>query len=190
MTEWAGELIASTARLRLRTFRAEDLGPYAALNADPEVTRYLGGPVDRAESDAIAAWANDLHEREGIGLLAVERASDAQFMGMCGIHHLDWYPDDLELGFRFAREHWGLGYATEAGRAWLRIAFEDRDFARVISVTDAPNSRSIGVMLRLGMSFDHSAELEEDGEPFDAVVYSITHEDWCVLPAGVETMPP
>ena len=124
MTEWRGTVVATTDRLTLRTFREDDLPLYAALNVDPEVVEYLGGALSREDSDDIAAYANDLHASDGIGLLAVERTADGQFMGMCGVHVLDWYPDDLEVGYRFARAYWGQGYATEAARAWLRIAFE------------------------------------------------------------------
>lgn len=48
MAEWDGTKILTTPRLTLRTFRRDDLPLYAALNADPEVVRYLGGtPLSR-----------------------------------------------------------------------------------------------------------------------------------------------
>jgi RimJ/RimL family protein N-acetyltransferase len=184
VTLWDGTLVTTTERLTLRTFRADDLPLYAALNVDPEVVEYLGGPLTRVDSDDIAAYANDLHASDGIGLLAVERTADGEFLGMCGVHVLDWYPDDLEVGYRLARAHWGHGYATEAAQAWLRIAFEQVHAPRVISVTDAPNLRSIAVMRRLGMTYDHSAQLEEDGATFDAVIHSLTRERWLELSGG------
>ena len=94
MVEWDGTVCSTTSRLRLRTFRPDDLPLYAALNADPVVMEFLGGqPLSREDSDAIAEYAQGLHAREGIGLLAVERAEDGVFLGMCGLHHVtDWYP--------------------------------------------------------------------------------------------------
>ncbi len=172
----------STERLLLRTWRADDLEPFAALNADPEVVEFLGGvAVPRAESDAIAAYADGLWEEERLGLLAVERRSDGAFLGFCGLHRLpDWYPDDVEIAWRLAREHWGHGYATEAARAWLDHGFGTLGLDRVISTTDRdpPNVRSIAVMRRLGMVWDHDAELAEDGVTFPAVVHSITADRW------------
>jgi RimJ/RimL family protein N-acetyltransferase len=177
--EWDGKIILATPRLRLRTFRLDDLPLYAALNADPEVTRYLGGvPLTREHSDSIAEWANERYEVEGLGLLAVERTEDGGFLGMCGLHHQQSYPDDVEVGWRLAREHWGHGYATEAATAWLDHAFESLDLPRVISISELSNERSLAVMRRLGMVFDHEAEVEDDGVPFHAVVYSVTHEQW------------
>jgi RimJ/RimL family protein N-acetyltransferase len=93
VVEWDGTVMLTTPRLLLRTFRLDDLPHYAALNADPEVVRYLGGPLTREDSDDIAAWAQELYAREGLGLLAVERRQDGALLGMCGLHHhLHSYP--------------------------------------------------------------------------------------------------
>ena len=176
---WNGTLVLTTPRLLLRTFRRDDLPHYAALNADPKVVRYLGGePLSRQYSEEIAAWANELHADEGIGLLAVERREDGTFLGMCGLHHQESYPDEVEVGWRLAHEHWGNGYATEAATAWLDHAFGPLDLPRVISIADPPNTRSLAVMRRLGMTFDHAAEIEEEGITFQAIVYAIAAERW------------
>ena len=179
MVEWNGTVVVTTPRLLLRTFRLDDLPLYAALNADPEVVRYLGGvPLTREHSDGIAEWAQEHYAEEGIGLLAVERREDGAFLGMCGLHHQQSFPDDVEVGWRLAREHWGHGYATEAATGWLDHGFGKLDLARVISITDPPNVRSLAVMRRLGMVFDREAEVEDEGAIFQAVVYSITAEQW------------
>ena len=179
MVEWDGTVIATTPRLVLRTFRQDDLPAYAALNTHPEVVRWLGGePLTREHSDSIAEWAQELYAEEGIGLLAVERASDAAFLGMCGLHHQASFPDDVEIAWRLAYEHWGQGYATAAATGWLDLAFGPLDLELVISGTDALNVRSLAVMRRLGMTFDHEAQVEDEGILFDAVIYAITAERW------------
>ena len=178
MADWNGDVILTTPRLVLRTFRRDDLPLYAALNADPEVARYLGGPLTRERSDDIAEWAQERYREEGLGLLAVERRQDKAFLGMCGLHHQESYPDDVEIGWRLAHEYWGNGYATEAATAWLGHAFGPLGLPRVISITDRPNVRSLAVMARLGMTFDHEAEVVDDGIVFQAVVYSISRDRW------------
>jgi RimJ/RimL family protein N-acetyltransferase len=45
-------------------------------------------------------------------------------------------------------------------------------------MTDEANPRSLAVMRRLGLSFDHAARIVDDGQEFDAVVYAITREQW------------
>ena len=99
--EWNGTVVLTTPRLLLRTFRRDDLPLYAALNADPEVARYLGGPLSRQDSDDIAEWAQECYAREGLGLLAVERRRDGAFLGMCGLHHQRSHPDDVEVAWRW-----------------------------------------------------------------------------------------
>ena len=83
MVEWSGTVVLTTPRLLLRTFRRDDLPFYAALNADPEVARYLGGPLTREDSEDLAAWAQECYAREGLGLRAVERRPDGACLGPC-----------------------------------------------------------------------------------------------------------
>lgn len=169
----------TTERLLLRPFRDDDLPEWAELNTDPEVMRYLGGaPLTRAESDAIAAGVNAQYDAEGIGFLAIERRSDGVLLGAGGLTREAWHPDDIEIGWRLARRYWGHGYASEAASSWLDYAFTDLDLPRVLSSTDAPNTNSIAVMERLGMTFVEATQLVDDGIPFDAVIYSITQEAW------------
>ena len=178
MADWDGTEIVRTPRLLLRTFRRDDLPLYAALNADPQVAKWLGGPLTRAESDDIAEWAQERWEKERLGLLAVERRQDGAFLGMCGLHHLRDRPGDVEVGWRLAYEHWGKGYATEAATGWLDYGFGVLGLPRIISVTDEPNVRSLAVMRRLGLTFLERDRITDNGETFDAVVYAITAGEW------------
>ena len=190
MTDWDGSVALTTRRLVLRTFRRDDLPLYAALNSDLEVMRFLGGvALPREESDAIAEYANDVYASDGIGLLAIERRTDGQFLGMRGVAFEDWYPHDVELGWRLAREHWGHGYATEAAAAWIGQALGPLAYPRVLAVTDVPNARSCAVMERVGMTLDHEADLVIEGEPLRAVVYAMTKERWQSLDASDTTEP-
>ncbi len=185
MTDWDGVVALTTPRLLLRTYRQDDLPHFAALNADPVVVEFLGGePLSRTHSDEIAEWAQHCYATQRFGLLAVERRDDGAFLGMCGLHHQSSYPDDLEVGWRLAHRYWGQGYATEAARAWLDYAFTTLSAPRVISITDPPNVRSLAVMRRLGMTFDHEADVEDEGIVFQAVVYSISADRWSHGRAG------
>ncbi|MEV5966509.1 GNAT family N-acetyltransferase [Kribbella sp. NPDC051952] len=168
----------TTERLLLRPFREEDLEPWAALNTDPEVMKYLGEQLlSREQADEIAEGVNERYAKDGTGFLAIERRADGAFLGACGLQHTPWFPD-FEIGWRLAREYWGHGYATEAAASWLEHGFTAMGLPHVISVTDTPNARSIAVMRRLGMSFDQETVLEEDGVPFDATIYRLTAEAW------------
>jgi len=47
----------------------------------------------------------------------VERRADGAFVGMCGLHRQETFPDEVEVAWRLAHEQWGRGYATEAATA-------------------------------------------------------------------------
>jgi RimJ/RimL family protein N-acetyltransferase len=48
-------------------------------------------------------------------------------------------------------------------------------------MADVPNLRSIAVMQRLGMNFDHEARLRDGDDEFDAAIYAMTAEHWGAL---------
>ncbi|GAA0617686.1 GNAT family N-acetyltransferase [Kribbella sandramycini] len=171
----------TTERLVLRPFQDTDLPAWAALNADAEVMRYLGGPLTRAESDREAAGINDQWAAGRFGFLAIERAADSVFLGAGGLSQEEWNPETLEIGWRLAREHWGHGYASEAAADWLGYGFTELQLPRIDAMTDTPNVRSIAVMRRLGMTFDRTVDLTIGAETFNATVYSMTAETFRVI---------
>ncbi len=180
------DVLFGTARLLVpRRWAAADLEAYAALNADPEVMVHLGGrPLTRQESDAFAAYGEDWQRRAGLGLLPVRLAADGGFLGMAGLHRHRWYPDEVEVGWRFARHAWGHGYATEAAARWLDHAFGPLDLPRVVSITVPANTRSLAVMHRLGLQpWRQDRHRTAEGE-LDVVVLAITAEQWRARPAG------
>jgi RimJ/RimL family protein N-acetyltransferase len=63
--------------------------------------------------------------------------------------------------------------------AWLQHAFEALRLPRVISIADPQDERSLAVMRRLGMVFDHEGKVEDHGVSYDAAVYTITAAQWC-----------
>lgn len=65
----------------------------------------------------------------------------------------------LEVGWRLARHAWHHGYATEAARATLTVAFDGIGLTEIWSITAVLNEPSQAVMRRLGLTeaarFDH-----------------------------------
>jgi len=75
-----------TERLVLRRWRDEDRGPYAALNADPEVMERLPAPLNREESDAMIERIEASFEERGFGLWAVEVIDGPPCIGFVGLN--------------------------------------------------------------------------------------------------------
>ena len=175
---WTGQTVLTTERLVLRAFRRDDLPLYEALGRDPVVMRYLGELWSAEKTLYAAREANESLQERGYGFLAVERRGDGAFLGVAGLSVEHWYPDDLQVGWRLFQHYWGQGYASEAGRAWLDLAFRRTPRQRIIAMADTPNDRSLAVMRRLGMVHDHEARLRDGDEEFDATIFAMTRTAW------------
>ncbi len=147
----------TTERLVLRSWRPSDRAPFARLNADPEVVRFLsdGVPFTRAQSDELLDAIEAHWHEHGFGLWCAARREDPDeclgFMGLAVPSFLPSVLPAVEVGWRLARPAWGRGLATEGARASLRHAFGELDLEAVISIIDPANLRSIRVAEKLGM---------------------------------------
>jgi RimJ/RimL family protein N-acetyltransferase len=152
-------VIIETERLLLRNFTEEDAELIYRLNLDPEVTRYTGDPVrDKEHASEIlektilpqyalyghGRWA--VHTKPGHDPIAIG------FIGWCG---LKYRPEvnEIDLGYRFMKDTWGRGYATEAAYASLRFGFEKLGFKRIVGRALPGNIASIRVLEKCGMIY-------------------------------------
>ncbi|MGN6379432.1 MAG: GNAT family N-acetyltransferase [Gaiellales bacterium] len=144
-----------TPRLRLRQWRDDDLEPFAAMNALPEVTRYLSGPVSREMSDERARLIQDHWRDRGFGLWAAELRDEGRFIGFVGLSVPAFLPAVLpavEVGWRLAPDVWGRGLATEGGRASIEYGFGALQLDRIISIIHPGNIGSLRVAEKLDMT--------------------------------------
>jgi RimJ/RimL family protein N-acetyltransferase len=164
----AGAADLRTARLRLRRWVPADLAPFAAMNADPQVTEYLRMSASRAESDALAAGIEAHFDRHGFGLWAVEVVGVAPFVGFVGLavpRFEAHFTPCVEVGWRLAAAHWGHGYATEGARAALAFGFQAIGLDEIVSFTLPANLRSQRVMARIGMAHDPADDFDHPSLP-------------------------
>lgn len=154
----------TTPRLLLRPFDKRDLDAFAALNADPRVREFFPSVLERSESDASAAHYLEHWDRYGFGRWTVEVPGATEFAGVVGLEHVPFptsFGPAVEIGWRFAHDYWGRGYATEAARASCNFGFEVLGLEEIVAFTVPSNVRSREVMARLGMrhavgeDFDH-----------------------------------
>jgi RimJ/RimL family protein N-acetyltransferase len=176
-----------TDRLRLREWRDEDLAPFAAMNAAPEVVEFLTKALSRNESDALVERIRAHFRDHGFGLWAAEEASSETFIGFVGLSIPQFdapFMPCVEIGWRLARPFWGMGYATEAARAAMRFGFDQAKLEEIVSFTVPMNQRSRSVMTKIGMhnepddDFDHSG-LPEGHRLRPHVLYRLTRAAWC-----------
>ncbi len=149
-------MIAETPRLILREWREDDRDWAAAQCACPIVMACLGGPQDRAASDARIDRMIAMQAERGHGFWVMERKADGVPIGTCGLKTIDAagapLQGELEIGWRIAKECWGQGYAGEAAAATLDFAFRRLGGACVVAITSERNAPSWRLMQRLGMT--------------------------------------
>lgn len=159
----------TTARLRLRSFTADDFGPLAADLATARA-RFMGGPFTRKQSwcwftGEVASWP-----LMGFGGWAVERREDATLVGEVAIAKPPHFPEP-EIGWMLLGQFEGRGYAAEAARAVLDWAAATGGFETLVSYITPGNARSIALAERLGAEHDPKAPLPTGETPAETVVY-------------------
>jgi len=146
--------IVETDRLLVREFVVDDAAEFYAFNSDPEVMRYTGEPPTESLEQAREMIRNYPDYREhGYGRWAVVYKPDDRIVGFNGLKHLDDL-GQVDLGYRFRADYWGLGIATESSVAIVRYGFETLDLERIIGLVLPQNAASIRVLAKVGMRHD------------------------------------
>jgi len=159
-------LVLQGPRVLLRSWRATDRAPFAALNADPQVMEHFPAPLTAAQSDAMIARAQALLDERGWGSWALEIGGQlAGFTGLTRPGFEAHFTPCVEIGWRLARPFWGHGYASEAARLALAHGFEQLGFDEIVSFTATTNLRSQAVMRRLGMRHDPADDFDHPSLP-------------------------
>ena len=104
------------------------------------------------------------YERNAFGLYLVELRESHTPMGMCGLIQREELPDP-DIGFAFLPEFWNKGFAFEAATAVLQDARERLRLERILAITSLDNEASIGLLQRLGFTFEREIKLAADREP-------------------------
>ncbi|OOG69842.1 GNAT family N-acetyltransferase [Flavobacterium sp. A45] len=157
-----------TERLILREVISSDDEGMFELDSNPEVHRFLGNkPVKHIdESRLYIENLKQQYTENGIGRWAVILKETNEFIGWSGIklikesinNHQNFY----EIGYRFIQKHWGKGYATEAGLAFVDYAFNEMKVDALYAYADIGNKDSRKILEKLGMYYVNS--FEYDGE--------------------------
>ncbi len=143
------DLRIETPRLVLRVPSLDDLDGYAAMMADEEAAKFIGGVMARSVTwralwTMIGAW-----HAPGFAMFSVIEKSSGRWVGRLG----PWMPDGWpgpEVGWAVVRDCWGRGYATEGAIAATNWAFDHLGWDRVIHSIDPANVSSQMVAKKLG----------------------------------------
>ncbi|MEO3428346.1 GNAT family N-acetyltransferase [Pelagibius sp. CAU 1746] len=161
--------VLTTDRLILRGHRLDDFPDYAALRADPEVARYIGGKT-RSPAES---WSRLLHSAghwslQSFGFWMVEERGSGRFVGEVGFADFKRgigadFDGTPEAGWVLASWSHGKGYATEAAEAALAWGERELGMTRFVCMIDKAHAGSLRVAEKCG--FRKFAETEFMGDP-------------------------
>ncbi|TGE24716.1 N-acetyltransferase [Hymenobacter aquaticus] len=174
----------TTPRLLLREMQPADAPGILALDSDPEVLRYVPGPLMQTLEEAakVVQYVRQQYAQNGVGRWAVVRPDTGEFIGWCGIklmndHVVNGRTNYHDIGYRLLRRHWGQGYATEAAQASLRYAFDVLRLPEIHATAMQANVASCRILERLGL--EKQGEFVQDNAPWNW--YTLVNPD---MPSG------
>ncbi|HEY2510229.1 MAG TPA: GNAT family N-acetyltransferase [Polyangiaceae bacterium] len=163
-----------TERLTLRHLAPGDAEVMFALNADPEVMRYLpDGPFPSVEeARRFLEGYQEVYRTEGFARWAVVEDATGEVAGWCGLRRLQ--DGDVDVGYRLLRSAWGRGIATEAGRASLVYGFRTLGLDRIVARADVGNAGSLRVLAKIGLRFERN----EMAGGHECALWTLSREQW------------
>ena len=171
------DLRLETPRLVLRPTRLEDLEAWTAMFQDDETCRYIGGVQPpslawRSFMTMFGAW-----RAQGFAMFSVIERASGRWIGRCG----PWCPPGwpgTEVGYSFAREAWGRGYATEAAIAATDWAVHALEWTDIIQTIDPANLPSQRLAARLGATRRGPGRLPAPHENAPVEIWGQSREQW------------
>jgi RimJ/RimL family protein N-acetyltransferase len=173
-----------TERLILRPFTPDDFDALFAMHSRPDVARYLyWGP--RTEHEVRSVLERKVASRaigsEGdvLAFAVVLKATNAVVADVV-LRLVSQEHRQGEIGYIVHPDHQGRGYATEACRELLRLAFEELKLHRVVGHLEARNVASARILEKIGMRREaHFVENEYVKDEWQSgLIYAILDREW------------
>jgi ribosomal-protein-alanine N-acetyltransferase len=147
--------VLESERLGFRPHEPGDLEAFCAMEADAEARLYVGGAPRTREAAEERFWSRVMQPVEGrLAMWATVLKPENRYVGRCGLYpHLNGgvrVADEAVLAFYLAREFWGRGLASEAGRAFVDFGFDELKLTRIVTSVQVENAASIRVLEKLG----------------------------------------
>jgi ribosomal-protein-alanine N-acetyltransferase len=158
-------IVLETERLLFRPLTQADLDDLAALYADPDVMRYLGGPRSKEEVQRVLNEYIREFQIYGHSFFATILKEDQRFIGHCGLLHQEVEEQqEVELAYVLARPYWKQGLALEGAQALKDYGLQKLGLPQLISLIPPDNRASIHIAEKIGMQ--HTRDVDQWGQHF------------------------
>lgn len=143
-----------TERLLIRSSVEDDAEVFLDIYSDPEVTRWLGGPISRTVEQVRERieLRRAIQERHGVSLWTVEELATRTIIGSAGLFPVEGDGPEIEVVYHFRKDRWGRGYATEAAKACLDYGFDVAGLDEIVGFVAPENVASARVLEKCGMT--------------------------------------
>jgi RimJ/RimL family protein N-acetyltransferase len=168
-------MILKTKRLFVRPIAVGDAPALFEARGDAEVMRYWDWPEqDSAEAvrEVLRKHTPELtHETTRWWVVAL--SPDGPAIGECDLSEIDRHHGRAEVGFLFARAHWGKGYAQEAMERVIAYGFDELGLERLWARFHEGNDASKRLLEKLGFAYEGRLRRHvlRDGERRDCLIY-------------------
>ena len=166
-----------TERLILRPAKEEDLPRWAEFAADPDATRFLGGPKGASMSwRALMTMAGAFH-LTGVAMFSAIEKTSGLWVGRMGPWRPHGWPG-TEVGWSLHPDAQGKGYAYEGATAMIDYAFDVLGWTDVIHCIDPDNLASARLAARLGSTNHGPGRLPPPFENAPVDIWGQSKAEW------------
>jgi|SRR5690554_1622056 len=168
--------IAETPRLVLRELTLNDAGALGEILGDPEVMEFsTNGPCTDDDTRKFIDGCLTSYKEHGFGQWGVVDSSSGAIIGFCGLSPVDLNGvQEVEIGYRLARNAWGRGLASEAAAAALAYGFSKCGLDSIIAIIAHRHVASVRVAEKVGLKMDFSTTYRG----WDVGIWRKKHEEW------------
>ncbi|NSW90134.1 MAG: GNAT family N-acetyltransferase [Firmicutes bacterium] len=167
-----------TKRLTLRPFTQKDAGVAAINSQQPNVAYWMPDMILEDEATA-AKWIDWINEKclasELFMFFAIERKEDDICIGLVGYAPKTEINNEIEILYAITDPYQGYGYATEAAKALIWYAFEEKGLNMLSAVIKPENTASRKVIEKLGFIYGDTRKLHYNGKMADFEYYRLYH---------------
>ena len=147
----------TTNRLHLRQIQlATDVEALFAIVSDQEVTQSYGQEPHQSLDDTRTLFQRRqaLYERREAIVWGITLKGEDAIIGTCTLY--DFSPDfrSTQTGYELHRTYWRKGIMAEAMSAVIAYGFNELGLQRIEANVAAENTRSEGVLLKLGFTYE------------------------------------
>jgi ribosomal-protein-alanine N-acetyltransferase len=173
-------MILQTQRLTLRPVQVDDAAALYKARGDVDVMRYWDWPAQDSSDhvrDILAAHIPGPGDDTMLWWV-VALSANGPAIGECDLSQIDRHNGRAEVGFLFAKAHWGQGYAREAMERVIRFGFHDLGLARLWARFHDGNDASRRLLERLGFAYEGRlrGHIVRDGERRDCLIYGLLRD--------------